>query len=523
MSDDFDIDRAALLRTFVAEGVELLAAMEAGLLSLESNPRDEARLRELFRLAHTVKGNASLLGFDQVVELAHASEDALHRLTLPVDGSAVSRLLAAVDGLRLLFRHAAEDEQVGADVLASLLARLTATSDAAAPADVQEQRETTIRIDLERLDRMLEMIGEVAVARARARMHLEDGDVARLRDDWEELESPLAELEQLVSRARTVPVGPSFRPYARMVRELAQSNGKRARLVVDGEDVEVDARVIEQLRDPLTHMVRNAIDHGLESPEKRAAAGKDPLGVLKLSARREGGHLSLILSDDGAGIDKQKLIARAVERGFTDAPTWDERRLFRLLFESGFSTASQVTELSGRGVGLDVVLRHVQSLRGEVEISSEPGRGTAFHLRVPITVALLSCFAVDAAGETFLLPSDTVRECVELPGGAPRSTGLLNLRGEPLAWVRLSELFDLPGGEAGRSSVVIVEHGQKRAGLVVDRLLGEQQTMVKPLARLFRRADGVAGSAVMGTGRVALVLDVASVVRRASETSAGGR
>jgi two-component system chemotaxis sensor kinase CheA len=518
---DFDIDRAVLLRTFCAEAEELLAQMEQQLLALEADPRQAERLRELHRLAHTVKGNASLLGFDQVVSVAHAVENLLHRMKPPVAVAQVSRMLAGVDGLRALLRHAAADEHPPEALVEGLMAQLEGTAAAAAPVESVATRDTTIRVELERLDRMLEMIGEVMVARSRVRLRLDGGDLAQLRDEWEEVERPLQVLEELVTRARTVPVGPSFRPYGRLVRELAEAHGKRARLEVSGEEVEVDARVVEQLRDPLTHLLRNALDHGLEAPEARERAGKDPVGTIKMVVRREGGHLHLTLSDDGVGIDRARLAKRASERGFGDTSGWDDRRLFGLLFEPGFSTAEKVTELSGRGVGLDVVLRNVQQLRGAVEVTTEAGRGTAFHLRVPVTVALLSCFAVESGGETFLLPSDTVRECVELTGEAPRRSGLLNVRGEPLAWVRLGELLELSGQSTGRASVVVVEHGEKRAGLVVDRLVGEQVAMVKPLMRLFRNADAVSGSAVLGSGRVALMVDVAQVVRRASD--AGGR
>jgi two-component system chemotaxis sensor kinase CheA len=488
VSDDveLELERAAVMRTFVGEGEELLAAIEAELLALEADPRDAGRLHELFRLAHTVKGNASLVGFDDVVAVAHELESALGRTTSPPPSEAVAGLFAAFDRLRAAFVAAA------------------GVAD-----DAPAERDATIRVELARLDRVLELVGELAVA--------------RLHADWDALERPMRELESLVARARAVPIGPAFRPYARMVRELAAAHGKRARLEVTGEEVEVDARVVAELRDPLTHLVRNAIDHGLETPEARVAAGKDAVGTLRLSARRESGHLVLALSDDGAGIDRARLIRRAAERGFGDVSSWDARRLQRILFEPGFTTADEVSELSGRGVGLDVVLRRVEALRGSVEIETEAGRGTAFFLRVPITVALLSCFAVEAGGDTFLLPSDAVRACAELDdAGEERATRVMSLRGEPLPCVRLAELFGADSA-AERPSVVVVEHARQRAGLVVDRLLGEQQMMVKPLARLFRRAEVVSGSAVLGTGRVALVVDVASVIRRASETFGGGR
>jgi len=486
MSDDIEVDRAAVLRTFVGEGEELLAAMEAELLTLEGDAHDGRGLGELLRLAHTIKGNASLFGFDDVVAVAHTVETRLQATALPVAAPELSRLLVAFDELRAAFRAAARAEDEEAAI----------------------ENDATIRVGLARLDRMLEMIGEVLVARARG--------------DWDALERPVRELESLVASARTVPIGPAFRPYARMVRDLAEAHGKRARLDVSGEEVEVDARVVERLRDPLGHLVRNAIDHGLETPAERAAAGKNATGAIRLRTHREGGHLVLTLSDDGRGIDRARLCRRAAERGFGDVSSFDDRRLHALLFEPGFSTADEVTELSGRGVGLDVVLRHVQSLRGTIEVETRAGQGTTFHLRVPLSVALMSCFVVESGGETYLLPSDAVRACVELADAGERATTVMSLRGEPLACVRLGELFGAATA-AARPSVVVVEHGRLRAGLVVDRLVGEEEAMVKPLSRLFRRAEVVSGSAVLGTGRVALVVDVASVIRRAAEPIGGGR
>jgi two-component system chemotaxis sensor kinase CheA len=517
-----EIDRAAVVQIFLAEGAELLAAMETELLALESSPLAADRMKTLLRLAHTVKGNASLLSFDPIVELAHTFENALGRVTLPIEAENVSLMLAGVDGLRNLFQLAAHGEsEVPPEVLA-LRGRLDgaaieAPTSSEAPA--LEAQATTLRIDLERLDEMLELMGELEVARARVRVLCEAESDGRLRDALDELDKPLRGLQGLVVRARTVPIGPLLRPYKRLVRELAESHGKRAQLVVDGEDLEVDARVVQQLRDPLTHMIRNAIDHGIEPPAQRERDGKEPVGTLRLSARRESGRLHLELADDGAGLDRERILARAKERGLTVDPG-DERRILSLVFEAGFSTAARVTALSGRGVGLDVVKRQVEALRGTVEIASQRGRGTSFHLRVPITVALVNCLAVDAGGETFLLPGEAVEECLSLDASEQaRATGLLNVRGEALSWIRLADLFELGSTPAARSSVVVVRHGERRAGLVVDELIGEQQMMVKPLARLFQRAGTVSGSAVLGSGRVALLLDVRSVVQKACQTA----
>lgn len=324
-------------------------------------------------------------------------------------------------------------------------------------------------------------------------------------------------------KVRMVPLGPIFRRYLRTVRDVAAAHGKQARLVVEGEDVEVDTSVVEHIRDPLTHMIRNAIDHGIEAPDVRRRRGKDPCGCVTLRAFRDAGSIVIQVADDGAGLDRARIADRARALGTVpDLEALTDQQLHRLVLEPGFSTADAVTDLSGRGVGLDVVRRNVERLRGAVEIESRDGGGTTITLRLPLTLAIIAGFAVGVAGETYLMPLDAVVECLDLPREeCPHADGrgVLNLRGAALPYLRLREVFGLGGSPPEREQVVVVDHDGGQVGLAVDALYGESQTVIKPLGKLVRNATGFAGSAILGSGKVALILDVAALLRQAASNT----
>jgi two-component system chemotaxis sensor kinase CheA len=325
------------------------------------------------------------------------------------------------------------------------------------------------------------------------------------------------DLQDLIMQARMVPLGPTFQQHLRTVRDLAAAEQKQVRLVLEGEDVEVDTAVVEHIRDPLTHMVRNAVDHGMECPAVREARGKDPCGRLTLRAFHEGALVVVQVSDDGGGLDRARIVRRAVERGIVaEGAQLTDEQVHALIFEPGFSTAEQVTEVSGRGVGMDVVRRNVETLRGSVSVESTLGAGTTITLRFPLTLAIIQGFRVVVAGDVYILPLEAVAECVELPAGdGGGRAGVVNLRGEPLPYLRLREHFALGGERPARENVVVVHHAGARVGLAVDALLGESQTVIKPLGRMFQGIRGISGSAILGDGRVALILDVPGLLREA--------
>ncbi len=536
MMDELEIDREALLQTFLAEAEEIFVRMEHGLVALEARPDDGELLHGLFREAHTLKGSAGLVSFDSVGELAHDLEDVLERLrrrTLAVSDGLVTLLLRSVDVLRGAVADAAAGTSAAADAVAAFRLRLAeaAAGAASSPGErtTSEPHEgalqapagsgRTLRVDVAKLDRMLDLSGEIAIARGRLGELLERRTAAPedVLEAHREADRLYLDLQELIMKARMVPIGPSFHQHLRTVRDVATAQGKQARLVVEGEDVEVDTAVVEYVRDPLTHMVRNAIDHGIEAPEARRARGKDPVGQVVLRAFHEAGAMVIEVEDDGAGLDRRRIAQKAAALGLAADPArMTEEDLARAVFEPGFSTAERVTEISGRGVGMDVVRRNVEALRGSVAIDSEEGRGTRVTIRVPLTLAIIQGFKVGVGDETYILPLDTVVECIELPrdesrAGAP--FGVVSLREKPLPYVRLRRLFESGGDAPARENVVVVQHGAHLAGIAVDALHGESSTVVKPLGTVFKGIPGVAGSSILGNGRVALILDVPGLLR----------
>ena len=538
-----EFDRKALLGVFLAEAEERLVQMEEALVALEEHPGDDELLQAIFRAAHTLKGNSATLGFSALTEFTHILEDLLERVrnrSLAVTPELVTLLLESVDALRQLLADAASGLDEMQPSHRALLARVSSAREQDAPgatraaAVVHPRRRAadranevpdlnlptrTLRVDVEKLDQMLDLVGEIAVLRGRLRQHLEHGgtpEAGKALEIHREADTLEADLQELVTRIRMIPIGPTLHQFARTVRDVSRALGKQVRLSIDGGEIELDMRVIEKIRDPLTHMVRNAVDHGIEAPDVRTAAGKTPWGTLRIRAYHDAGAIVIELSDDGAGINRRLLVERARALGLvgTDEPRGSEA--FELVFAPGVSTAAGITELSGRGVGMDVVLRDVEALRGSIEVQSDPGRGTTFRIRLPLTLALIDGFVVRAAGESFVLPMDSVVECLDLPADARGAglSGLMGLRGVPLPWLRLREHFDIDGPPSARENVVVVRSESGQAGFVVDALLGGHQVVIKPLGALFRGVVAVAGSAILGDGRAALILDVSKLLKQ---------
>jgi len=529
-----DLDRERLLATFAEEVGEILTEMEQTLVGLEEHPDDE-RLRAIFRGAHTLKGAASALGFDGMADLSHVLEDVLEALLerrLPVADEQVTLLLEVVDRLREMLealRGGQEETPSGPEALLERLRAFGATArerEALPRGVVQEaepeevpaggRRGRTLRVDVEKLDRIAILTGELAIARGRLAQVLRTGTKEQALEVHLEADRLHEELREEVMRLRMVPVGPLFRQHLRTVRDLSRQERKWTRLVLEGEDVEVDTALVEGLREPLLHLVRNAVDHGLELPEERKAAGKEPCGTLVLRAFHEPGSLVVQLSDDGRGLRYERLKQKALALGL-EPERMTVEELEELVFLPGLSTADKVTEVSGRGVGMDVVRRSVEALRGQVTLRSGEGQGTTVTLRVPLTLATIQGFAVGVGEETYVLPLEAVQECLELPAercGQPGG-GVLNLRGRVLPYLRLRDVLGVEAPGPGRESVVVLSHGGGRAGLVVDTLYGEGQHVLKPLGRLFRDVPGVSGSTILGSGQVGLVLDVPTLLRAA--------
>jgi two-component system chemotaxis sensor kinase CheA len=537
-----DFDREKVVAAFLAESEEGLERTEQHLIAAETDPDNLELLEEMFRVAHTIKGNASALDFPELAGFAHVMEDLLEALRhreLTISREVISLLLHAVDALRALVPAAAEGndrlspshQELKKAMASHAAGHQTASAEAAIASDQVSSprgvpgsvplgaRNRTLRVDIEKLDHMLNLTGEIAIAQGRLRRTIEElkTDAGRkLLEMQREAERLQKDLQEQVMGVRLVPVGPLFQQFARSVRDISQSHNKLARLEVVGADVEVDTRVLEHLRDPLLHMIRNAVDHGIETPKVRHAKGKNACGMLKLTAFHRAGNILIQLSDDGAGFNRQRILAKARTLNLLpEGEKISDEDLFNLVFKAGFSTAESVTDLSGRGVGMDVVRRNIELLRGIIEIQSTEGEGTTITIRLPLTLAIIEGFSVSANNETYVIPLEMISECLELPADqiSNEKVGVINLRGEPLPYVRLREVFGTPDQLPARENVVVLHREGGQAGIAVETLLGECQAIIKPLNRIFRDVPGVSGSTILDNGRVALILDVSTLLR----------
>lgn len=552
-----EIQRDVILKNFLVESEDGLSTMEQSILELELHSDDSEAIQSIFRVVHTMKGNASLLEIEGLLAFTHTAEDLLDHLRngqLSVTPEIITLLLDLVDILRQMVTAVGQGKDEtgpGAkDILARISQRLKVDGKAekgpdhardgqgplsnpeAAPAmgQVPYQAAQTLRVDVAKLDRLLDLAGELTIARGRVAQMLETKEeisLEELRDAHSFADALHYELQDTILKARMVPVGPLFHQYNRTVRDLAKSLGKMAQLRIEGEDIEVDTSVVEYLKDPLLHMIRNALDHGIEPPAKRKKRGKSQTGTITVRAARESRNIVFEVIDDGAGLDKQKIIEVAQKKGLVAEPQkLTDQEIYQLIFEPGFTTASEVSNMSGRGVGMDVVRRNIQALRGSVHVTSQPGAGVTVRIRLPLTLAIIEGFGVGVGNETYVIPVDQVIECVELAKEDhenARKDGVLQLRNEPLPYIYLQDHFGLPGERGARQSVVVVQNETGRVGLAVNELYGATQTVIKPLPAIFKDVAGVSGSAILGNGRVALILDVPALFRdfRMQEAHAG--
>ena len=391
--------------------------------------------------------------------------------------------------------------------------------------EAAKSRETTtssntIRVPAERLDSLMDQVGELVIAQARL-MQVAGTGGPLLKSIAEDIERLAGELRDTTMSVRMLPIGTLFSRFRRVVHDLSRELGKPVELTMAGEETELDKTVIESLNDPMVHLIRNAMDHGIGSPEQRRAQGRPETGSLHLSAVHSGASVLITVKDDGKGLDRAAIRAKAEEKGLLQpGQEVSDGELFGCIFQPGFSTAAAVTNLSGRGVGMDVVKRAIDGLRGTIEVTSEPGQGTAITLKLPLTLAIIDGLLVRLGDERYIVPLSAVEECVELTRQEDqRSDGrsFLNIRGEIVAFVRLRRLFGVDGAIPEIQKVVIVGLGEARIGLVVDQVLGQHQTVIKSLSRLHDDQEGFSGATILGDGSVALILDVPHLVKFAKD------
>jgi two-component system chemotaxis sensor kinase CheA len=390
--------------------------------------------------------------------------------------------------------------------------------------DNKKSEANLIRVDAEKLDELINLVGELIIAGAGTNLIARRAGMAELMESTTTLSRLVEEVRDSALALRMVQIGATFNRFQRVVRDVSKELGKDVDLVISGGETELDKTVVEKIGDPLTHLVRNSMDHGIESAELRIARGKPAKGTLKLNAYHDAGSIVIEVSDDGGGLNKEKILNKAIERGLvSEGANLTDKEIYNLIFEAGFSTADAVSNLSGRGVGMDVVRRNIQALRGTVDLDSVEGQGSTIRIRLPLTLAIIDGFMVGVGNAAYVIPLDMVVECIELRAWANgQGDGqYLNLRGEVLPYRRLRDHFDMDGDLVQRENVVVVRYGEHKAGLVVDKLLGEFQTVIKPLGKLFKGEKSIGGFTILGSGEVALIVDVPGLmtqIEREKET-----
>ncbi len=539
---------------FIAEALDHLGTIEASLLELEGNPTDTRILNDVFRPFHTVKGNSGALGVQTVQELAHRVENLLdlcrsgkHR----VGSAEVDVILRSVDLLTAMIvdlgdrlaGSAGHDHEVARQQAMAAVERLIAgggtnsgpravETEALMPvveADVRVQprraEDATIKVDTRKLDNLIDMVGELVIVQSivyEDLLHTQANE--RLSRNLSQLRRITSELQRNAMSMRMVPIRQTFQKMSRLVRDLSKSSGKPVELLLEGEDTELDRKVVEDINDPLMHMVRNSVDHGLEPADVRAANGKRPQGRLVLRASHESGNIVIEIEDDGGGLDTARIRQKAVERGLIAADAdLSPEEIHPLIFQPGFSTAERVTEISGRGVGMDVVRRNIEALRGRIEIASTPGVGTTFTIRLPLTLAIVDGLLLRVGDERYVMPTFSVRESLR-----PKADHVHTLHGEPsmlrvrdqlipLVW--LSDLLDRHDDvrrHPSEGTVVVIEEDTRRVAMVVDELVGKQEVVIKSLGEAMAGIRGLAGGAILGDGRIGLILDGPTIVKMVS-------
>ena len=573
---DADVE---LLTDFVVEALEHIDAIEQGVLTLEENPTDNDTIAAIFRGFHTIKGGSGFLSIIPVNRLAHHLENLLDLIrsgrvepgkeiievilegadifrnyltqlrrlvTMGTPGvpihvpclsllQVVTQLLAEIEGKvapeippqitsnpDLLPFPSAASESAKGPVGAGAAAGAGTTSVAAMGKAAARAAAGMIKVDTSKFDSLMDLVGELVIAQSLVAQDpaLRDVQSRNLARNLSQLARITNELQKTAMSLRMVPIKNTFQKMNRLVRDTAAACGKQIELVLQGEDTEMDRTIVEELADPLLHMVRNSVDHGIENPETREASGKPRQGRLLLGASHVGGNILIEITDDGAGIRTDKVLAKAIERGIVPAGAQlPPQEIYSLIFEPGFSTADQVTDLSGRGVGMDVVKRNIARLRGKIEIESTVGSGTSFKIYLPLTLAIIDGLLVSIGNQRYILPTLSVRESFR-PTAQMISTvhgkgEMINVRGKLCPLLRLYDLFGLHPREtdATQSMVVVVESAHEERCVLVDDLLGQQEVVIKSLGETFKNNRLLAGAAILGDGCVGLILDPRALVQ----------
>ena len=569
---NLEADRELLLE-FINESQEHLQNIEQGVLVLEDDPADAGTLNSIFRAFHTFKGGSGFLNLTPIKNLAHELEsllDAARQHQLTISSPIIDVILEGGDTLKQFVTQmstrlngqndqpiivptsaliarvkailanpeapvaeapkpvVAEKIEPAANVVivdskASETTKVTAATEATKPtAAAANNAAGFVKVDTQKLDALIDLVGELVISES---MVVQDPELKalpgrQLARNLAQLRRITGELQRTAMSLRMVPIRATFQKMNRLVRDLAAKSGKQMQLVFTGEDTEMDRNIVEEISDPLVHMIRNAADHGVEKPAARIARGKPAQGTVQLRAFHRGGNIVIQIQDDGNGLDKEKLLAKAREKGLVPpGENLSDKEIYGLIFAAGFSTAEKVTDISGRGVGLDVVRRNIEKLRGKVDIDTVLGQGTTFTIYLPLTLAIIDGMIVSVGGERYIIPTLSVRESfrpkAEMISTVHERGEMVNVRGRLCPLLRLHQYFDQPTKitNPAEAIIVVVESGQQTRCLMVDELLGKQEVVIKSLGGSLKKSAALAGGAVMGDGRVGLILNVDTLVK----------
>ncbi len=568
-----------IVDSFVVETKEIFEKLDNELLEIEKEPEDKELINSIFRAVHTVKGTSGFLSFEQMSVLAHRFEDVLNKLRrgeLKYNSAMLDTMFEAFDLMKVLLNQVVDHKIEDID-LTSTLNKLAILSSGAIPegstsvskenhraikesapkeagpetlsAEMPGQKEhqtaqsqksektgdTTIRVDVARLDHLMNLVGELVLGRNRLSQIVANAEdkseveeyAHQLTETSSQIDFITTELQTAVMRTRMVQIGRVFNRLPRLVRDLAREFSKEIDLAIDGEETELDKSIIEEISDPLVHLIRNAADHGIESPEKRESLGKPRKGTIHLAARHEGNHIVIEIQDDGAGIDPEKVKQKAVEKGMITREEADEMKpedTYAIIFIPGFSTAQNISSVSGRGVGMDVVKTNVTKLNGMIAVESAVGKGTKFIVKLPLTLAIIQGLLVSVGEETFAIPLSSVLEVVHTPRqniSTVHGRAVIRLREIVLPLVDISEILQVPGHDQSAEVfyTVVVGVGNHKFGIVVDKLIGQKEIVIKPLGAYLKNIPGIAGSTILGDGRVIMILDSGELLRLAQRES----
>ena len=555
--------------SFIQEGIEQMDALEQSLLLvLDENVDNTEPLKEAFRYIHSFKGNCGFMGLKDLEKLSHTMEtllDMLRNGEVKPNEKNVGKLLSLIDVLRdavndlegggsgrikdleyhvrmlnsLISGQAGDAEHSAPSVAAApkAAAPVAKPAAAAAPAggggggqasaaSAAAKAKQDIRVDLHKLDALINLVGELVIAesmvtRCEAVAHVEDEYYNRAKH---QLRRICDDIKDVAMSVRMIPLSATFRKMIRLVHDLASKENKKIKLNLIGEETEVDKTVIEQIADPLVHIVRNSCDHGIESPEARIKAGKAETGTVSLEGRHEGGEVWILIKDDGNGLNREKIMAKGIEKGLVgpEVRDWPDEKIFRLIFEPGFSTAEQVTDISGRGVGMDVVKRNIEKLNGRIDIQSKMGQGSTFTLRIPLTLAIIDAMLVRVGKGRYMIPTLSIRESLVPTMNqvtiTPDGKEILRLREEMVPIVRLYDVFSqAPDSERLKDGILIVAEDSGRSfAIFVDEIVGQQQTVIKGLPDYVGKANGFSGCTILGDGSVSLIIDIGSLSQMSS-------